>query len=196
MLAPEYQLVIDLDLLMRADAESFYGTLLKARQGAWLSPNDVREITGWPRVADAKKTGRVRMIRRPTASPRRTPAPRRSTTSRPAIRHPATTVATKSSRSAGDAMHRTDHLPHPTDPEFDEVRSQLARAFIAHKADLGVAFADDAVILQRVDDIAWLLLGQLSRAFLSRDEAWLQQYQWFADLAADLLVDAVDRLDG
>lgn len=55
-------------------------------------------------------------------------------------------------------MQPDDQLPAPNDPQFDGVRSQLARAFIAHKADLGVAFADDAVILQRVNDICWLLL--------------------------------------
>jgi hypothetical protein len=52
------------------------------------------------------------------------------------------------------------------------------------------------VILQRVDDIAWLLLDRAGKAFLARDEAWLQRYSWFTALVEDLLEDVPAKLDG
>src|SRR5262245_38233278 len=59
--------------------------------------------------------------------------------------------------------------------EFAGVRGQLARAFIAHKADLGLAVAgvSDQAILERVDDIIAVMLGAVARATATRDEDWL-----------------------
>ena len=50
VLTPQYRLRIDLGSLQRADTETLFGALLKGRQGGWLSPNDAREESGWPRV--------------------------------------------------------------------------------------------------------------------------------------------------
>jgi HK97 family phage portal protein len=52
VLAPQYRLRFDIDSLVKADAETFYAALLRGRQGGWLSPNDCREETGWPRSTD------------------------------------------------------------------------------------------------------------------------------------------------
>lgn len=54
VLSTQYRLRIDLDSLIKADITELYGALLKARQGGWLSPNDARSETGWPRVADSE----------------------------------------------------------------------------------------------------------------------------------------------
>lgn len=53
VLSPQYRLQLDLDSLIRADVGELYSALLKARQGGWISPNDAREETGWPRVEGA-----------------------------------------------------------------------------------------------------------------------------------------------
>lgn len=50
VLGTGYALKIDLDSLIKADVGELYAALLKARQGGWISPNDAREETGWPRV--------------------------------------------------------------------------------------------------------------------------------------------------
>jgi len=52
VLAPQYRLRFDVESLTKADAEAHYAALLRGRQGGWLSPNDCREETGWPRSSD------------------------------------------------------------------------------------------------------------------------------------------------
>jgi HK97 family phage portal protein len=53
VLAPQYRLRFDVDSLAKADSETLYAALLRGRQGGWLSPNDAREETGWPRSSDS-----------------------------------------------------------------------------------------------------------------------------------------------
>jgi HK97 family phage portal protein len=52
VLPPEFGLRFDVESLAKADSETLYGALLRGRQGGWLSPNDAREETGWPRSND------------------------------------------------------------------------------------------------------------------------------------------------
>jgi HK97 family phage portal protein len=52
VLGPQFRLRFDVESLAKADSETLYGALLRGRQGGWLSPNDCREETGWPRSAD------------------------------------------------------------------------------------------------------------------------------------------------
>ena len=92
-------------------------------------------------------------------------------------------------------MPATD-IPDLADPLFAPIKAQLARCYLQHKDDLGVAYADDEAILQRVDDITWLLLDRMGKAFLARDEAWLVRYRWFTALVEDLLEDVPAKLDG
>lgn len=48
----------------------------------------------------------------------------------------------------------------PDAPEFREIKVDLARIFIDHRADLGLpAGWDDALIVACVGDIAYLLIG-------------------------------------
>ena len=63
---------------------------------------------------------------------------------------------------------------------MQDVRSQLAQTFIAHKADLGseAACASDEAILGRVDAITDALLRGLTTA-LTGDADWLSRHVWF-----------------
>lgn len=56
-----------------------------------------------------------------------------------------------------------------------------------HRSDLGVAFASDEMIEERVGDIARLMLGRLRRAFVTRDVQWVQRYAWFIAIVEDLM---------
>jgi hypothetical protein len=99
-------------------------------------------------------------------------------------------------------MSRTD-IPDLNSPEFAGIRTQLTRAFIEHKADLGVPQASDQDILEHVDDIMALLVGTATKALELRSAEWFRRYGWFIDLIVDLIegrggnhliVDACERL--
>jgi len=83
---------------------------------------------------------------------------------------------------------RVTDVPPLNSPEFAGVRGQLARAFIAHKADLGLtaAGASDQAIVDRVDDIMTVMLGAVVRATATGDENWLSRFSWFVDLVERL----------
>lgn len=51
VLSSGYALHIDADALVKADVAELYTSLLKGRQGGWLTPNDCRTETGFPTVA-------------------------------------------------------------------------------------------------------------------------------------------------
>ena len=83
----------------------------------------------------------------------------------------------------------------PNDPAFAPIRARLARAYMEHKADLGVPDASDEDVLRNVDDITRMLMGGVGQAILQGDEAFLKRYRWFTALIEDLQRDVVDRLD-
>jgi hypothetical protein len=78
---------------------------------------------------------------------------------------------------------------------MQDVRSQLAKIFIEHKADLGaeVACASDQAILDRVDDISALLLRGLTTALVEGDADWFRRNAWFVDLVIAMLEDAAGK---
>jgi len=67
------------------------------------------------------------------------------------------------------------------DAEFAPIKARLSRAFLEHKADLGVPFADDAEILKHVDEIAILLINRTGIALATGNLGWLERYGWFLD---------------
>ena len=68
-------------------------------------------------------------------------------------------------------------LPDLADPAHDPVRGELARLLIAHKADIGLADRGDAVIVERVDDIAGFMFERHCRALLANDtDGWNASY--------------------
>ena len=78
---------------------------------------------------------------------------------------------------------------------MQDVRAQLAKIFIEHKADLGAeaAGASDQAILDRVDDISALLLRGLATALAEGDADWFRRNAWFVDLVIAMLEDAAGK---
>jgi hypothetical protein len=86
-------------------------------------------------------------------------------------------------------------LPDLNAPEFAPIKARFARAYLEHKADIGVPDATDQDILDNV--VTALMLGALGRAMAERRHTWLQHYGWFTDLVIELLDDEPDKpLDG
>jgi HK97 family phage portal protein len=50
VLSSSFALRFDVDSLVKADISELYSSLLKARVGGWISPNDARSETGFPKV--------------------------------------------------------------------------------------------------------------------------------------------------
>jgi len=86
----------------------------------------------------------------------------------------------------GAAMLPTDLIPDARSPRFAAIRTSLARAFLAHKDDLGMPLVDDAEIVKRVDEIAALLFDAAGKALRSNDQHWLDRHMWFAKLLDEL----------
>jgi hypothetical protein len=92
--------------------------------------------------------------------------------------------------------HMTGTAFDLTDRAFAPIRARLARAYMEHKADLGVPDASDDDVLRNVDDITLTLMRGVGQAILQGDEAFLKKYRWFTAIVEDLLGDVPDRLDG
>jgi hypothetical protein len=78
---------------------------------------------------------------------------------------------------------------------MQDVRAQLARTFIEHKADLGpeAACASDQAILDRVDDITEVLVRGLATALTEGDADWFSRYAWFVNLVTAMLEEAAGK---
>jgi hypothetical protein len=79
-------------------------------------------------------------------------------------------------------------------PEFAPIKTRLARAYLDHKADLGVG--SDQEIIDRVDDITAILFGLTCRAVRGDDYEWMARFGWFAEIVAALSEDRPERLAG
>jgi hypothetical protein len=66
----------------------------------------------------------------------------------------------------------------PAAPEFAPIRAELARLFIAKKADLGMSSRDDAEIAARVDDVAFYLVSRIGAARALSDSRFLDRFAW------------------
>src|SRR5262249_35225427 len=114
-------------------------------------------------------------------SPPNTSAQLPATTSRP-------TMPARSPASRIIAMPPID-LTDINNPEFAPIRAQLARTYLKHKDDLGVPFADDADIVEHVDDITVLLFAASGKALRANDHLWMTRYRWFAEIINELVKD-------
>jgi hypothetical protein len=63
-------------------------------------------------------------------------------------------------------------LPDLNSPEFAPIKARFARAYLEHKADLGVPNASDEAVLARVDDITAILFASSVRAWRTDDQRW------------------------
>src|SRR5262249_47931008 len=74
-----------------------------------------------------------------------------------------------------------ESVPDPADPQFAPIRADLARLFIAHKAELGIAdWADDKV----VDQVSWIASALIACGMVALqrgDQAWLERHAWFGE---------------
>jgi hypothetical protein len=62
-------------------------------------------------------------------------------------------------------------LPDLNSPEFAPIKARFARAYLEHKADLGVADASDEAVLARVDEITASLFALSVRGVARRRPA-------------------------
>jgi hypothetical protein len=75
------------------------------------------------------------------------------------------------------------------DAEFAPIKARLSRAFLDHKADLGVPLVDDAEIVKHVEEITILLIDRTGIALATGNLAWLERYGWFLDIMQTLADD-------
>jgi hypothetical protein len=83
-------------------------------------------------------------------------------------------------------------LPDLNAIEFAPIKARFARAYVEHKADLGVADAADEAVLACVDKITAILFASSVRAWRTDDQRWKERYGWFAAIMSELL-DQVPR---
>ena len=77
-------------------------------------------------------------------------------------------------------------LPGPDDPQFAPIRSDLARLYLRHRVDLGLALATDEWIVAHVNDIT-AVFWTLSRHALDHGNVgWLRKYRWWIQAAIAL----------
>lgn len=86
-------------------------------------------------------------------------------------------------------MPLNDDIPPLDDPAHDPVRGELARLFMMHKADLGLADRPDVDIVARVDDIMVFMMQRHGNALLANDTAWLNCFRWFSGACDRLAAD-------
>jgi hypothetical protein len=67
--------------------------------------------------------------------------------------------------------------------EFTPIRGQLVRAFITHKASMGLGDTSDEWIVEHVDDVATVLIALTEHAVKTDDRAWLRRHVWWHALA-------------
>ena len=80
-------------------------------------------------------------------------------------------------------------LPDLNSPEFAPIKARLARAYLEHKADLGVPDATDEAVLARVDEITAIFFASSGRAGRAHDQRWKERYGWFAAIMSELIDD-------
>jgi hypothetical protein len=68
-------------------------------------------------------------------------------------------------------------------PEFTPIRGELARAFLRHRASMGLGDASDEWILAHVDDICLVLSALTEHAVAIDDRKWLRRHVWWRALA-------------
>lgn len=179
---PRHRVALRCRRLVRADIGELYTALLKGRQGGWLSPNDCRSETGFPTVANGNDiappvSGGLPADTSGTGDTPRPTTVRRSTM----LASPPSVTASRGSTTGGPVMATTDTVLEAA--EFTPIRGQLARAFIANKASMGLGDASDEWILAHVDDICLVLSALTDHAIAIDDRPWLRRHVWWRALA-------------
>jgi hypothetical protein len=75
--------------------------------------------------------------------------------------------------------------------------ARLARAYLEHKADLGLIWDDETEIVSHVDQITAELFSASAEALRTENLQWLERYSWLAMVLDDLMNGKPDMsLDG
>jgi hypothetical protein len=77
-------------------------------------------------------------------------------------------------------------IPDPDAPEFDGIKGELSRFFIAHRDALGFTVESDEWIAANVNSITLALIRLTTHARERGDTAWLERHQWWHEAAAGL----------
>jgi hypothetical protein len=86
---------------------------------------------------------------------------------------------------------------HPDAAEFAGIRADLARLFIAHKADMGMGGYPDAYFVERTNDVTAVLWVLSQHAIDHGDWDWLRRHRWWIQAAIRLHHgEATTALDG
>ena len=86
---------------------------------------------------------------------------------------------------------------NPDAPEFAPIRADLARLFILHKAELGMAEWRDEAIVAETNNIMAALMAASTHALAHDDQAWIERHRWFGEALDRLFRDQpATRLDG
>ena len=88
-----------------------------------------------------------------------------------------------------DALLTAPIPADPNAPEFDGVRADLTRLFLAHKTDLGMADHPDSFIVDNVNRIAGAIMAAGCIATDRGDDEWLARHKWLSDAAERLFAD-------
>ena len=85
----------------------------------------------------------------------------------------------------------------PDDPEFAGIRADLARLYMAHRVDLGLALASDEWIIAHTNDLTAVLWFLSQHAIDHNDWDWLTRHYWWLQAATRLnRGEASTALDG
>jgi hypothetical protein len=77
----------------------------------------------------------------------------------------------------------------PSALEYALIRADLARLFLQHKLELGIAdWADEAIVAQ-VNAIAGALMAASTHAVAHGDRRWLDRHAWFSKACERLFND-------
>jgi hypothetical protein len=83
-------------------------------------------------------------------------------------------------------MQQPTDLPNLGDPEFAPIKARLTRAYLDHKADMGVPNASDESIVSHVDEITAVLMQGIARAVASDNTVFMTRFAWCVEACADI----------
>jgi hypothetical protein len=74
----------------------------------------------------------------------------------------------------------------PDDPQFAPIRADLARLYMRHRVDLGLALASDQSLVANTDNITATLWCLSKHALDHNDVSWLRRHRWWIRAAISL----------
>ena len=91
--------------------------------------------------------------------------------------------------AATESVPSGNAYPDPDAPEFSPIRAGLARLYMRHRVDLGIALASDEWIIEHTTDLSAALYFLCKHAHQHGDYAWLSRHRWWLDATTRLFND-------